>query len=236
MPEIAGNDLARQASGRWLPANDPVRAVAFDCDGLLVDTEVCWTRAETVMFARHGLDFTAELKAQFIGTTMDYTVSRMAELFGAPGSEAALKSELAETVAAVIAADAVPMAGAVEIVAALTGRVPLAVVSNSPRHLVELALSRAGLSDAFGVWVTAEDVVHGKPAPDLYLAACERLVVAPAEVLAFEDTVVGVDAAKAAGLTVVGIPTVEQDAFAPHHRFDSLAHESLVSWSRTWPV
>ncbi|HML50597.1 MAG TPA: HAD family phosphatase [Propionicimonas sp.] len=232
MPDIVGNDLARQLSATWRPVNDPVRAVAFDCDGLLVDTEVCWTRAEAVMFAHHGLEFTTELKAQLIGTTMDFTVARMAQLFDTVGAEAALKAELAETVAEVIAADAVPMAGAVEIVAALTGRLPLAVVSNSPRVLVELALSRAGLSDAFGVWVTAEDVVHGKPAPDLYLRACERLAVAPTEVLAFEDTVVGVNSAKAAGLTVVGIPTVEQDAFAPHHRFDSLAHDSLVSWSR----
>lgn len=236
MPEIAGNDLARQLSAAWRPANDPVRAVAFDCDGLLVDTEVCWTRAEAVMFAHRGLDYTAELKAELIGTTMDFTVARMAELFGAVSSEAALKAELAQTVAVVIAADAVPMAGAVELVAALTGRLPLAVVSNSPRHLVELALSRAGLSDAFGVWVTAEDVRHGKPAPDLYLAACERLALAPAEVLAFEDSLVGVNSAKAAGLTVVGIPTVEQAGFEPHHRFDSLAHDSLVSWSRLAPV
>lgn len=207
-------------------------AVAFDCDGLLVDTEFCWSRAQAAMFARHGLEYTAEVKAQLIGTTMDWTVAQMAQWFGTPGTEAALKEELALTVAEVIAADATPMAGAVEIVSALSGQLPLAVVSNSPRHLVRLALTRAGLVEAFQVWVTAEDVVNGKPAPDLYLCACQRLGVEPAGVLAFEDSLVGVNSAKAAGLTVVGIPTVVQDAFEPHHLFDSLAHDSLQTWAR----
>lgn len=216
----------------WRPTPHRLAAVAFDCDGLLVDTEVCWTRAEAAMFTRHGLAYTAEVKAQLIGTTMDWTVARMAQWFGTLGSEASLKVELGETVAEVIAADAVPMPGAVELVRMLSGQLPLAVVSNSPRHLVELALTRAGLQDAFEVWVAAEDVVHGKPAPDLYLAACHRLGVDPAEVVAFEDSRVGVDAARAAGLTVVGIPTVVQEAFEPHYLFDSLAHDALVSWAR----
>lgn len=216
----------------WRPTQRRLAAVAFDCDGLLVDTEVCWTRAEAAMFARHDLAYTAEVKAQLIGTTMDWTVAQMAQWFGTLGSEAALKAELAQTVAQVIAADAVPMPGAVELVAALSGKLPLAVVSNSPRHLVELALARAGLADAFDVWVAAEDVVHGKPAPDLYLAACQRLEVSPEAVLAFEDSRVGVDSAKAAGLTVVGIPTVAQAEFEPHHQFDSLAHEALLAWAQ----
>jgi beta-phosphoglucomutase-like phosphatase (HAD superfamily) len=80
--------------------------------------------------------------------------------------------------------------------------------------------------------VTAEDVVNGKPAPDLYLTACERLGVEPGQVLAFEDSLVGVNSAKAAGVTVVGIPTVVQDGFEPHHLFDSLAQVSLQTWAR----
>ncbi|MEE9964778.1 MAG: HAD family phosphatase [Propionicimonas sp.] len=219
-------------AGRWRPAEHPIVAVAFDCDGLLVDTEVCWSRAEAAMFARHGLEYTAEVKAQLIGTTMDWTVAQMAQWFGTPGAEVALKEELALTVAEVIAADALPMAGAVELVSALAQWLPLAVVSNSPRHLVHLALTRAGLVDFFPVWVTAEDVVNGKPAPDLYLTACERLGVEPGQVLAFEDSLVGVNSAKAAGVTVVGVPTVVQDGFEPHHLFDSLAQDSLMSWAR----
>jgi len=73
-----GNDLARQLSATWRPVNDPVRAVAFDCDGLLVDTEVCWARAEAVMFAHHGLEFTPEPTAQLIGAPMDLPVAGMA--------------------------------------------------------------------------------------------------------------------------------------------------------------
>lgn len=216
----------------WLPRNHQVVAVAFDCDGLLVETESCWTISEAAMLAAHGLEFTAELKASLIGTTIDFTVAKMAEWFGLPGQEARLKAELTERTAEVIADRAEPMPGAVELVQALSGRLPIAVVSNSARHLVDLALSRAELAGAFDFVVTAQDVVHGKPAPDLYLRACELLVVEPARVLAFEDSLVGVNSAKAAGLTVVGVPTVAQQGFEPHHLFTSLADPALASWAR----
>jgi len=209
-----------------------VAAVAFDCDGLLVDTESCWSIAEGAIFARHGMAFTAEIKARFIGTTIDWTVARMAEWFDRVGEEALLKAELTETVAEVIADQAEPMPGAVELVHAVADRLPFAVVSNSERRLVELALNHAGLADIFEVIVAAEDVVNGKPAPDLYLRACELLAVAPTATLAFEDSLVGVNAAKAAGLTVVGVPTVPQDGFAPDHLFTTLADPALSAWAR----
>lgn len=220
----------------WQPANHPVAAVAFDCDGLLVETESCWTVAEAAMFARHGLEYTAELKARLIGTTIDFTVARMAEWFDQVGQEPALKAELTDSVAAVISAQAEPMPGAVELVRALAGRLPIAVVSNSARHLVELSLQRAGLTGVFAVIVAGEDVANGKPAPDLYLRACELMGVDPATALAFEDSLVGVNSAKAAGLRVVGVPTVAQDGFAPDHLFSSLTDAGLTAWADSFAL
>lgn len=216
----------------WQPMNHPAAAVAFDCDGLLVETESCWTAALAAMFARNGLSFTTKLKARLIGTTIDFNAALMAQWFGQVGGEAELKAELTASVAEVIAARAEPMPGAVELVRSLAGRVPIAVVSNSARHLVELSLGRAGLSDSFDALVAAEDVVHGKPAPDLYLRACELLGVEPANTVAFEDSLVGVNSAKAAGLTVVGVPTVPQEGFAPDHLFTTLADPVLGAWAR----
>jgi HAD superfamily hydrolase (TIGR01509 family) len=209
----------------------PAAAVAFDCDGLLVDTETCWSIAESQVFARHGMELTPALKAVLIGTTIEYTVAHMVELFERPGTEAMLLTEITDTVAEIIAAQAVAMPGAVELVNAVSGRVPTVVVSNSERRLVELALSKAGLSQQLPLIVAAEDVSHGKPAPDLYLRACELLEVRPSQVVAFEDSLVGVNAAKAAGLTVVGVPTVAQVGFAPHVRLASLDDPRLRAWA-----
>jgi HAD superfamily hydrolase (TIGR01509 family) len=220
----------------WQPANHPIAAVAFDCDGLLVETESCWTTAIAALFARHDLVFTPELKASLIGTTIDYNVMLMADWFHRPGQQAALKAELTDSVAAVISSRAEPMPGAVELVSAVRGRLPMAVVSNSERRLVELSLGRAGLTGVFDVIVAGEDVANGKPAPDLYLRACALMGVDPSTALAFEDSLVGVNSAKAAGLAVVGVPTVTQDGFAPDHLLASLTDPGLVAWARRLSV
>ena len=80
------------------------------------------------------------------------------------------------------------------------------MASNTPRELVVRALDAAGLAGYFDVVVTAEDVERPKPAPDIYLAACQRLGVEPSEAVALEDSPPGIEAARRAGLTVVAIP------------------------------
>lgn len=205
--------------------------VALDCDGLLVDTEKLWTIAESEVFGRRGWDYTEELKAYFLGTSLEWTVARMVELFNAPGTEEQLRAEVFDRVAEVIAEQAEPMPGARELVASLAGKVPMLVVSNSHRHLVELALGRTGLRDLVGGIVAANEVERGKPAPDLYLKAGELMGFASDELLAFEDSLVGVQAAQAAGVPVVGVPTMEQAGFAPDYWFGSLADPALQAWA-----
>jgi len=101
--------------------------------------------------------------------------------------------------------------------------VPLALASNSPRFLVDDALATAGLADAFGIIVTSDDVEHPKPAPDIYLLACERLGVPPSHALALEDSASGVTAAKAAGLDCIAVPMfAETDVSAADRVVDSL--------------
>ncbi len=108
-----------------------------------------------------------------------------------------------------IAAGAVPRPGAVELVARLRSvGLPLAVASNSPRRHLLAGLHRTGLHDAFDVVLGMDDVASPKPAPDLYLAACAGLVAQPQDAVALEDSPPGVAAARAAGLRVIGIPSV----------------------------
>lgn len=183
------------------------REVVFDCDGLLMDTEPCWTVAETELFARRGLPFGPAQKALVIGKSG----AAMAEAFGEPGAGDALAAGLLEHVAEVVAAKAEALPGARELVDLVADRVPFAVASN-PRALLCTALARGGFT--VEVSVAADEVVAPKPAPDLYLAACAALDVAPGEAVAFEDSMTGVRPARAAGVPAgfaveVGIDSVD---------------------------
>ena len=123
--------------------------------------------------------------------------------------------------------------GAVELVERLRETdVRLGLASNSPRVLVDDALRTAGLADAFEVIVTSDDVAHAKPAPDIYLLACERLGVAPADALALEDSLSGVTAAKAAGLTVIGVPQFAETDVSAADRVVASLEELLEADSR----
>ena len=210
------------------------RAVVFDCDGLLVDTEPCWTVAETRLFSRHGLPFGPEQKALVIGKSLEAAASTMAEVFGRPGAGAEIAVELLAMVTEVVTAEAVAMPGAHEVVELAAAAVPIAVASNSPRALLDAALARGGFTGVFPVSVAADEVARPKPDPELYLSACARLGVAPADALAFEDSMTGLRSARAAGVPVVGVPTLAHQDFPADVVVESLRDPELVAWLASW--
>ena len=178
-------------------------------DGLLLDTETLWHEAEVELFHRHGGEFTWDDKMAVIGTSYDFTARYFSDRLGRPRAEGeSLVSEMIELMHDRVRRGVEARPGAVELVdglRALDG-VRLGLASNSPRRLVDSALAGAGLTDAFETIVTSDDVAHAKPAPDIYLRVCERLGVPPSQALALEDSASGVAAAKAAGLTCIGVP------------------------------
>jgi HAD superfamily hydrolase (TIGR01509 family) len=186
-------------------------AVIFDCDGLLVDTESAWTRAERVLYARRGVEFTLEHKQELIGTAAAVAQATVERHLGlAPGSGVTLQDEMHELAQVEIERAAPPMPGAVDLVADLRAQgVALGVASNSPPELLGRSLRAAGFRTEFGAVVSAHDVAAAKPAPDVYLEACRRLGADPARSVALEDSPTGVAAARAAGMFVIGIPSLE---------------------------
>ena len=186
----------------------PFDAIVFDNDGLLLDTEQAWTRAQTTLFERHGETFTPDHKRELIGTSRTRSAARIELILGLPGRGEQLMDELHELVMAELRAGVPPRPGAVELLGAVRAAgVPVGLASNSSREFVERTLSVAGLDDGhFDVLVSADDVAAAKPAPDLYLAACAALGAAPERAAALEDSQTGVDSARAAGLYVIAVP------------------------------
>jgi len=184
-------------------------AVVFDNDGLLLDTEEVWTRAEEDLFRRHGAVFTVEHKKTLIGTSFESAALLLEAMLDRPGQGMQLLRELQAFVLEEATAGVPARPGALELLAALReARVPLAVASNSERPFVERTLRSVGLLDGgpFSAVVSASDVERGKPAPDLYLHACELLGADPTTCAALEDSVPGVASARAAGLFTIGVP------------------------------
>jgi len=185
------------------------QAVVFDLDGLLVDSEPAWELAEHLLVTQdYGRDWDPAIRPLLLGRGPQDATRILAEFVDADPREVGRRI-LVRAVEEI--RRGVPLRpGAAELVAALAGRVPLAVATNSRRVIADLALSALpdGLAGSLAAVVCVEDVALPKPAPDVYLEACRRLEADPERSVAFEDSPVGATAARAAGLWVVGVPSL----------------------------
>jgi HAD superfamily hydrolase (TIGR01509 family) len=205
-------------------------AVVFDNDGLLLDTESVWTRAEEDLFERRGLEFTPADKRQLVGTSAEIAGGILERRLGEPGRAVELIEELNALVVAELEHGVEAMVGARELLERLRERgTPLGLVSNSPLRFVQRSIEIVGLGHHFDVILSAHEVAAPKPAPDPYLEACRRLGVEPGpSVVALEDSPTGVAAARAAGLTVIGVPSVEGVALEEAHHLAATLLDEVV--------
>lgn len=194
----------------------PIKALVFDFDGLIVDTEVPIFRAWQRIYREHGQDLPLEQWLTIIGTASGPfdPVIDLAEKTGAKLDEQELKAlEVLYYQEATALQQLLP--GVIDyLVAARQLGLKTAVASSSTRKWVMDHLNRFGIGGRFDAIICREDVKRTKPDPDLYLTALQRLGVQPAEAIAFEDSSNGIHAAKAAGLFCVVVPnplTVDLD-------------------------
>lgn len=191
------------------------RAVVFDCDGVLVDSEPHSAAAWMEVLGRRGHRATAADVARCTGLGFAATYDHLAAVDPAvalppaeevwPEVQAALAASFGRGLA--VFSDAAACVAEL----ALYG-VPLAVASSSRRERLDLTLAHSGLARYFGVVVAGDEVERGKPAPDVYLLAAHRLGVRPVDCLAVEDTGHGAMSAAAAGMRVLGVARRPEEA------------------------
>lgn len=190
------NEMFTALNGGW------PRAFVFDCDGLLVDSTRAWEAAYRAVATDIGAAGARLDLERLHGASAASAAAALSEQLGREVRQELVQRRVVEAFAL---REPVAMPGARALAQRLHGRAPLAVASNGPSGLVNASLRATGLLDFFTAVACAETVPRPKPAPDVYLAACCRLAVHPSDAVAFEDSLVGVKAALAAGLVVVGV-------------------------------
>jgi len=189
----------------------PVKAVLFDMDGLLLDTESVYIDALQAAALAMKLEMPLGFCHSMIGIPGPICDDMIQQFFG-PGFDIHTFSSHFDLHAARSFEAGVPVKpGAVELLDFLRGRgLPLAIATSSSQATVKKHLGRACLYDRFSAVATRDDVVHAKPAPDVYLEAARRLGVPAQNCIAFEDSNIGLTAAHAAGTMAIMVPDILQ--------------------------
>jgi beta-phosphoglucomutase family hydrolase len=184
----------------------PFQAYIFDCDGTIADTMPLHYRAWQRAMTELGGQFPEDLFYSWGGTPTRKIISQLNQHFGTsldPDEAASLK----EKYYTALIPEALAIEPVVDLVKQFHGTAPMAVCSGGFRELVVGTLDSLGLTDYFDAIICAEDTEHGKPSPDPFLAAARALGVPPAQCLVFEDAPMGVQAAEAAGMRCVLVPS-----------------------------
>ncbi|WP_406108807.1 HAD family phosphatase [Streptomyces sp. NBC_01003] len=192
-------------------------AVVLDLDGTLVDSEPNYFEASRRTLAEHGVpDFTWQEHESYVGISTQETIESLRRKYGIQAPVDALLTEMTTRYLALARAGTPVYPQMRKLVERLhEAGVPMAVASGSPLDAIDAVLSGTGLDAQLRIYVSADEVAHGKPAPDVFLEAARRLGVMPAHCTVMEDAIPGAAAAYAAGMRCIAIPYVAAQADDP---------------------
>jgi HAD superfamily hydrolase (TIGR01509 family) len=194
---------APQAHTFQLPLRD-FQGFIFDCDGTLADSMPLHFQAWRAAFAEHRAPFafTWELFMRRAGKTLEVTVAELNREFGSELDPDAVSARQRQSYAELLP-QVGPIEPVVEFLHQVARRFPVAVASGGDLPTVRTTLKALGILELFPVIVTAADVPRGKPAPDMFLLAARRIAVEARDCVVFEDSLLGIEAAEAAGMGAV---------------------------------
>lgn len=211
---------------------NPVAAVIFDLDGVLLDSEGVWNAAREQVALEHGGRWPDDAQRVMMGMSSTEWSRYMHDQLAVKLAP----EEISETVVAAMKGlyrKHLPLLpDARSTVIALAACWPLGLASSANRPIIDLVLELAGLAQCFTVTISAEEVAHGKPAPDVYLEAARRLGVSPARCVAIEDSANGIRSADTAGMAVIAVPNRE---FPPTPDALALADDVLDALAELTP-
>lgn len=201
------------------------RAVVFDMDGVLVESEHLWERMWSAFAAERNRTWTGEQTKQVQGMSAPEWAEFLARFSEADETPAETERLVVDDMIAVLDGGEIELLPGAERMVTETARLaPIALASSAPRRLIDAVLQRHDLIQHFSATVSSAEVPRGKPSPDVYLEAARRLTHAPNDCMAVEDSSNGLRAAGAAGMTVVAIPS---PGYPPAE--DALAQASFVA-------
>jgi len=184
-----------------------LQAIIFDLDGVLADSEPMWNEIDGALLKHYGVAYSGEFKHEVLGKSFPLALAFYREKFG-------LRTEIEEMairrrdIAQTFYAQHIPVFAATKGVLSnlQTRGLPIGLATSSISELVIPFLERHDIKQFFTQITTGEEVVNGKPAPDIYLRAAEKLGIAPENCLVVEDALAGIEAGKAANMKVAAIP------------------------------
>ena len=185
-----------------------IKAVIFDMDGLLIDSEPFWEQTEYKILSKIGVPLTPQMTSQTMGFRIDEVVEYWyAKYPWKSPSKKMVETEIIEGIIKSVKKDGKAKKGAIKLIKLLKQKgIPMAIASSSYIEIIEEVVKKLGIDNDIKILCSSEHEEYGKPHPGVYITTASKLGVSPSDCLVFEDSPNGVLAAKAAKMKCIAVP------------------------------